>query len=702
MLRIRARPMIAEVVAWLSLALVTSAMAETVGPVPLAIGPAVVRGVDGLGSKAEACTDFYTYANGAWLTSTEVPADRASWGVFNELDRRTKADLRDILESAARNPALRTGSNEAKVVAYYRSGMDTAAIERAGIGPLESELTHVDAIQSAQDVMDALARLHRVGIPAGFRFGIGVDAADSRRYIAEIYQGGLGLPDRDDYFRSDPKSETHRTEYVRHVAKMLELLGERDPDRTAAGAATVMRLEAVLARASMTNEQRRNPRATTNKRRVVDLASTTPGIDWVRYFRQVGVGTLVDLNVAQPAFVEQFAAMLSSVSPADWKVYLRWHTVHAVASKLSAAFETENFRFYGTTLTGRTAMLPREERVIDIISGRRGEEPLAMALGELYVAKRFPPGGKARALAVVEDVRSVLRDRIAELAWMSAPTREAAIAKLDRMVAKIGYPDAWRDYTTLRIVSPTFAGIWLAANAFETDRQFQLMQRPVDRQEWFSGPHVINAFYQPRMNAIVFPAGILQLPFFDPTRDAAMNYGGIGMVIGHEITHGFDDHGRQFDAFGNLNDWWTKDDAALYLARANLVAEQYGEYVGIDGLKVQGRLTLGENIADIGGLKIAYLALQRSLRQRPQGRDGLEGKIDGLSVDQRFFISFARIWRSKMRPELERLLINSDPHSPPRFRVRGAVANMPESGAAFACQADAATMRSEAERATIW
>ncbi len=676
-----------------------AALAVTLGPIGLSGLPTPAHAADLPPDRAStsiaACADFYQHVNGEWLASTQIPPDRASWGSFNELDKRTKADLRDILDAAARDASLPPESAQRKVAEFYRSGMDTAAIDRAGAEPLRAELARIEAIRTPQDLMDELARLHRQDVNAGFELTFTIDAQDSTRYLVELYQAGLGLPDRDYYFRPDAKSQSQREAYVKHVARMLELLGDA-PETAAKEAATVMRLETQLAQSSMTNEQRRDPKAVHNKVAVADLPRLASGVDWDRYLGRIGVGDRKEINLAQPEFFKTLASAVQTVPVTDWKPYLRWHLVHATASKLSSPFENEDFAFYGTLLTGRKELLPRDERVVTTITGRFGNAPLALAAGEAYVAKRFPPEAKARALTLVENMKAVLRERITELDWMTDTTRKAALQKLDAMAIKIGYPDKWRDYSALKLDSPSYAGKWLAANEFDMDRQIALSKKPVDRTEWFTSPHTVNAFYASQVNAIVFPAGILQPPFFDPARDDAANYGGIGMVIGHEITHGFDDKGRQFDADGNLHDWWTAEDAERYLGRASLVAKQYGDYVGVEGLKVNGNLTLGENIADIGGLKIAYLALQRALKQRPQGM------VDGLTADQRFFTSFAQVWRTKMRPEFERLLINTDPHSPPRFRVQGPLANMPEFAAAFSCKGTDTMLRAESDRAAIW
>ncbi|MDQ6620817.1 MAG: M13 family metallopeptidase, partial [Pseudomonadota bacterium] len=484
---------------------------------------------------ASACTDFYGYVNRQWLETTEIPLDRSSWGAFSEVDKRTRADLRNILEEPARvGSGLANGPR--KVLQFYRSGMDTAAIERAGIEPLKPEIARIRAIDSTDALIDTLAHLHRSGVPAGFQFTLTTDPLDSNRYLPELYQSGLGLPDREYYFRSDAKAVSQRDAYVTHVARMFELLGD-SADLASTEAATVMRLETLLAKASMTQEQRRDPVAVSHKLAVSDLSLIAPGVNWTRYLRALGAGEFTHVNVAQPEFLKAFAEAAGAEPPADWRTYLRWHLIHAAAGKLPAPFVDEDFRFYGNVLTGRKELAPRNEQVIETITGRYGNAPMAMALGEMYVDRRFTPEAKARALILVENLRAVLRERLSELDWMSEPTRRAAMRKLETMHAKIAYPDRWRDYSALAIEGKPYVTQWLTANAFDTDRAIALIRKPVDRNEWFTSPHLTNAFYQSHTNSIVFPAAILQPPFFDPARDDAMNYGGIGMVIGHEITH---------------------------------------------------------------------------------------------------------------------------------------------------------------------
>lgn len=668
-----------------------SAAANTAGPKLHSTGIDVA----GLSSTTKPCADFYTYANGKWLGATRIPDDRSSWGTFQEIDKRNEGVLKAVLKAAAADTSLPRESAGRKVADYYASGMDTARIEKEGLKPLQPELDRIGQIATPEDLVSELAHLQRVGVGAGFEFGVDQDAKDSSRYWPILSQGGLGLPDRDYYFRDDEKTRIWRAEYVKHVARMFELMGEK-PAAGNSAADTVMRLETRLAGASMTKVELRDPNAVYNKRTVADLSSNAPEVDWSRYFKTIGVTDVQDFNVGQPKFFKELAAATKDVSLDDWKVYLRWHLIHAAAPRLPSRFEQENFHFYGATLSGKKTQLPRDKRVLDAINGPYGEQPLSMALGELYVAKAFKPEAKAKALELVGNIKIVLKERIGQLEWMSDTTKAKALVKLGSMNVKIGYPDQWRDYSALKIDRASYVENWLVANEFGTRRDLAKLGKAVDRKDWIMSPQTVNAYYNPTMNEIVFPAGILQPPFFDANVDDAVNYGAIGMVIGHEITHGFDDEGRQFDAQGNLKDWWLPEDTERYTARTAVVEKQFDEYEGVDGLKVNGKLTLGENLADLGGLKIAYLALHKALA------DKKVGLIDGLTPDQRFFLSFAQSWRAKYRPEQERLLITTNPHSPPRFRVKGPLANMPEFASAFSCQTADTALRAESERVNIW
>jgi predicted metalloendopeptidase len=510
-----------------------------------------------------------------------------------------------------------------------------------------------------------------------------------------VAPAGLGLPDRDYYFRDDDRSVSQRQAYRQHVATMFALAGAGRPESDAL-ASSVLETETELARAQLTLVERRDPERTYNLRSVDALAAAAPGFDWKAYFAAIGAGRVTELNVAQPAHANAFASLAQSRPMADWRAYLRWQVLMAAATKLPREFEEAHFAFFERTLTGTMHPGTRAERVIQTISGRYGGEPLAHALGELFVSEHFPPQARRRALAMVDHVKAAFRDRLLTLDWMEDATRKAALDKLERMEVKIGYPERWRDFSTAAIGARPFAENWLNANAYEFRRILSRLGKPVDRGEWWMSPHIVNAYYGSSLNEIVFPAGILQPPFFDAAADDAVNFGAIGMVIGHEITHGFDDRGRRYDAWGNLREWWTPADRKRYEERARSLVVQYGAFPGVDNLKVNGELTLGENISDVGGLQIAYLALQRALAGQPRK------PIDGLTPEQRYFVSFAQAWRQRIRPEQERLRLLTDGHSPPRYRVQGPLANFPEFARAFSCPADAKALRAEGERVVLW
>jgi len=538
----------------------------------------------------------------------------------------------------------------------------------------------VQAVKDVPSLAATLAALHAKRLHAGFTFTVRGDARNSTRYLAQLVQGGLGLPERDYYFRSDERSVAQRAAYRDHVQHLFELAGAGRLEAVHA-ARTVVEMETELARASMTAVERRDPDATYNKMTVAELEALAPGFPWRAYFQALGARDLADANVAQPAFFKAFARMARERESADWRTYLRWHVLHEAASRLPRAFAEAHFDFFERELRGRKTRPERDGDVLDLVSGHYGEEPMAEAVGEVFVARAFPAEAKDRVRELVRNVKEALAARLRTVEWMGDDTRARALEKLAAMGVKVGYPDRWRDYSGADVGPHVFATNWLRAGEFEHRRLIAKLGQPVDRGEWRMAPHIVNAYYNAELNEIVFPAGILQPPFFDVHADDALNYGAIGAVIGHEITHGFDDRGRRFDARGNLRDWWTEADARGYVTRARNIEEQYDGFVGIEGLRVNGKLTLGENISDVGGLKIAYLALQRAL-------DGRERTaIDGLTPEQRFFMSFARIWRNSYRPAYERLLIQTDGHSPARFRVRGPLAHMPEFGKAFGCGA---------------
>jgi predicted metalloendopeptidase len=637
--------------------------------------------------------DFFLHANGGWLKTATIPPEQATWGAFMELRKRNLEILRGLCEQAADKGVL-APPVERMVGDFYASGMDEAAINAAGAAPLQAEFEAIAAIQTPADLLIGMARLHGLGVAAGFGFGSGPDATDCTTVVAELGQGGICLPggrgtDRDYYLNPDAKYATIREQYLAHVAKMLELAGD-PPDLAVAGAQAVMRIETALAKGWLSRVENRNPQLGFHKVKVADLPATTGDLDWPGYFRARGAPDFSEFNLAHPEFFKVLAAALKSESVADWKAYLRWQLVHAVAPLLSEAFVAENFRFFAATLSGVKEQMPRWERVVTLTDGSLPE-----ALGPLYVAQHFPPQAKAQVLQLVADLRDAFRARIQQLEWMDEATRAKALAKLEAFDVKMGYPDKWRDYSSVTIDRGPLVLNVLRLRAFEIRRELAKIGKPVDKSEWHMSAATVNAYYSPQSNGITFPAGILQAPFFDPQADAALNYGGIGTVIGHEMTHGFDDSGRQFDAQGNLQDWWTAECTARFKERAAAVVKQFAAYTSADA-PVNGELTLGENIADLGGLKIAHAALLTALAGK--ARD----KIDGLTPEQRFFLSYANLWRGVVRPEEQRKRLNTDPHSPPEWRVRGPLSNLDEFARAFEVPEGAPMRRAAAERVAIW
>lgn len=643
-------------------------------------------------AATSACGDFYAHVNSPWLSRVRIPADRASWGAFQEVEEQNQQVIVASLGNALKGELPPDGSTRRKLLDLYASGMNTAAIERDGLVPMQPVLERIDAMQGRDDLMALLAYLHRLGIGAGFALEVGIDSDDSSRYLPNIGQGGVGLPDRDFYLRTDVEVQALRDRYLEHVARMLEYAGAPRV-RAQRMARHVLRIERRLARASMSAVELRDPRAVYNRVTLDELQRQTGGVDWRGYFVAVGVGEHTPINVAQPAFVREFARLAANLAAEEWRSYLRWHALLAYAPFLPRRFEVEHYRFYETELEGRLTRRPRELRVIEAIGGYFGEMAMGQALGSLYVDQAFPSRARERIAAMVENIRGVLRTRIGELNWMSDTTRVEALRKLDAMRVKIGHRDEPVSDAGLEIDSETYAENMMRVAEFELQRRLDRIGRPVDRGEWSMGAHEANAYYDLQLNEIVVPAGVLRPPFFDPDADDAANYGAIGSIIGHEITHAFDDEGRHYDHEGNLRDWWAEEDAARYLALTEPIVRQYGGYVAAGGERIDGRLTLGENIADIGGLKLAYLAY-RAAQGAPAGKG--EGESDALAADRRFFIAYAASWREKTRRESERLMIATDPHAPTRFRVNGPLRHMPEFARAFACPAG------KAAAAGIW
>ena len=638
------------------------------------------------------CEDFYHYASGEWLAKNPVPPAYPSWGRFTELAERNRELLHEILEAAAANTKAVQGTNEQKIGDFYASCMDEKAVDAAGAKPLDPEFARIDGIQNVKQLQDEIARLQEMGVRAAFDFGSTQDLKNATQVIGSADQGGLGLPDRDYYTKTDDRSKDIREKYEQHVAKMLALAGE-DSAKAGAGAKSILEFETRLAEASMTRVERRDPDKTYHKMDRAALRMLTPNWSWEDYFQVIGYSNIDSVDVSSPKFFEALNASLTATPLETWKTYLRWHLLDSTAPFLSGPFVDEDFNFKGRVLQGTQELLPRWKRCVSATDRRLGE-----ALGQFYVQKYFPPQAKARALELVNNLRDALHDDLETLPWMSPETRKQALAKLAAFTRKIGYPDKWRDYSAYKVDRGPYVLDQMRGAEFNFKRELNKIGKPVDRSEWDMSPPTVNAYYNPTMNEIVFPAGILQPPFFDPNADDASNYGGIGAVIGHEMTHGFDDQGRKFDAQGNLRNWWTPEDEKNFNERAQCVEKQFDDYVVEDDLHENGKLELGESIADLGGLNLAYRALKKAEKQE----GGAPALIGGLTPDQRFFIAFAQVWAANDRPEYARLLVNTDPHPLPRFRAIASPSNMPEFASAFACKPGDAMVRPSAERCVIW
>ena len=678
---------------WIVSASLVAAAAFGQAPSTPRLKPATItRGLDplDLDASAKACQDFYQYADGGWPKKNPIPAEYPAWGTFQELAEKNRDALRKILERSAKNRPAKPGSEEQKIGDFYASCMDETAIESQGLKPLVPELDRIAKISNLKDLQTEVARLQVAGVNALFQFGSEQDRKKSTDVIATAVQGGLGLPDRDYYTKTDDASKKIREQYLAHVAKVFQLAGD-DAARAAANARTVMTLETGLAEASMTNVEQRDPDATYNRMEPPALKSLTPNFNWTAYFHDIEAPpALSALNVQQPKFFQALDKQLTTVPLAQWKTYLRWQLLATASPALSSQFVNEDFDFNQRILEGTEKNLPRWKRCVRATDGQVG-----FALGKIYVQENFPPEAKARADRMVRNLIAALRDDLATLPWMGAETRKAALAKLDAFNPKIGYPDKWRDYSTLQVDRGPYVVNAMRATRFEWARDLAKVGKPVDRTDWGMTPPAVNAYYNPLLNEIVFPAGILQPPFFDARADDAVNYGGMGAVIGHEMTHGFDDSGRKFDAQGNLKNWWTDQDLKNYQERATCVEKQFDAYKFEGDLHLNGKLVLGESIADLGGVAIAYRAYQKSLEGKSK-----PAPTDGFTDDQRFFINWARVWAANDRPEFARLIVNTNPHPLDRFRAIGAPSNMPEFARAFSCKPGEAMVR--AERCQIW
>jgi len=644
-----------------------------------------VLDVTSLDPSVDPCTDFFTYSCGGWIKKNPIPADKTSWGFSSKLVDDNRVLLREILEEAAA-PAPEKDLVKQKIGDYYSACMGEQAIETAGTVPLKAVSERIGRMHSKRDIAGLAASMPNRG--ALFDFQSDQDFKNSTLVIAEVDQDGLGLPDRDYYVKSDPKSVELRQAYVAHVQKMFELLGA-SPGVAATQAQAVMRIETALANGSLTAVERRDPKLLYHKMTLKQLEALSPSFRWKQYFSASGQPGLRTLNVTAPEFFKAMDAALRKEDLQSWKAYLQWHLVHANAPYLSSAFVNADFEFFGKTLSGAQELEPRWKRCVDYADHDLGE-----ALGQAYVQRAFPPQAKQRAQKMVKEIEQAMERDIDGLSWMSSETKQRALEKLHAVANKIGYPDKWRDYSTLTIARDDELGNVLRAREFEFYRQLAKIGKPVDRGEWSMSPPTVNAYYNPQLNDINFPAGILQPPFFDPDADDAPNYGDMGGTIGHELTHGFDDEGRQFDPQGNLRDWWTAQDGKEFEQRASCISDQYSQYVVVDDIKINGQLTMGENVADLGGLLLAYMAWQDQTREKKLSA------IDGFTPEQRFFIGYGQAWCNQTRDETKRMYAAIDPHSPDKYRANGAVSNMPEFQRAFQCKTGSAMVRENSCR--VW
>ena len=631
---------------------------------------------DLLDKSVDPCTDFYAYACNKWQAQNPIPSDRPSWGTFNLLQERGEYMVRAILEKASENKPGRSG-NEQKIGDYYASCMDEAAVEKAGTKPLDRDFQSIAGMKSKADLAKETTRLHREGADVMFSFGSGSDFKNASQIIGEVDQGGLGLPDRDYYFKDDAKSVELRQKYVAHVQKMFELLGDA-PEKAAAEAKAVMDIETGLAKGALDQTSRRDPQKVYHKMASQELAALSPGFSWNVYFEGVGAPKFDSLNVAEPDFVKQMQNVVNSFSLDDWKTYLRWHVVHDNAAILPSAFVNENFEFFSKTMQGTKELRPRWKRCVSYANGDLGE-----AIGQIYVQQTFGADGKARTLAMVEKLEAALGEDIKSLPWMGEETKKQALVKLAAITNRIGYADKLRDYSTLEIVRGDAFGNAQRANTYDLLRRLNKIGKALDKRDWPYPPMTVNASYNPNQNNITFPAGILQPPFYDNKADDALNFGAIGAVIGHELTHGFDDQGSQFDGKGNLSDWWTVDDKKKFEEMTDCEVKEYGNFTAIDDVKLNGKLTLGENTADNGGIRLALMAFLADAKRK--GID-LDAKQDGFTPVQQFFLAFGQNWCGETRPERVRLQVQTNPHSPDTFRITGVVQNISEFGKAFGCK----------------
>ncbi|QYA25081.1 M13 family metallopeptidase [Gramella sp. MT6] len=639
--------------------------------------------------------DFFRYVNGAWLDSTEIPNDRTRWGSFDELRQRTDEDALALLEKTAESDSLDASTDQGKAVFLYKSIMDTVTRNEQGVEPVKPYLAKIDKIQSKEDLQAFLVEMSEYGSAGFFSFGVGADSKNSDMNAAYLNPSGLGLPERDYYLLDDSDSKDTRKKYKEYISDMLQYIDYTEEDAKKA-AETILAFETRLAEPRLDKVERRDARKTYNPMTVAELQKITPAMQWNSYFEGIGAKDLDTIIVSQPEYMKALQDLLAENSVEDWKTYLKWDLFNSAASSLSTDLEKESWEFYSKTLRGAKEQRPRNERALSTINGVLGE-----ALGKLYVEKHFPPQAKETAKEMVDNILKAYENRINNLSWMSEDTKKKALEKLGTFNVKIGYPDTWKDYSELEIQSPEEGGSYfqnmLNAQKWRVAENMADLGEPVDKTEWFMSPQTVNAYYNPRYNEIVFPAAILQPPFYDYKADAAVNYGGIGAVIGHEISHGFDDSGARFDAEGNLNNWWTEKDLEQFEGLGSELAEQYSAIEVLDSVYINGKFTLGENIGDLGGVNAAYDGLQIHLNE-----NGNPGEIDGFTPEQRFFLSWATVWRTKMREEALRNRIKTDSHSPGMYRAYVPLQNIDAWYDAFVIKEGDPMYVKPEERVRIW
>lgn len=640
--------------------------------------------------EVAACTDFYAHANGTWLKNNPVPAAYSTWGTFNELEDRNNDRLLAIAREAAAQTDAAKGSPEWLVGRFFTAAIDEDRVEELGLEPIAGELEAIAAIEGPAELLALVQRYHREGLSMLFGLGVRQDLKDNSRVIAYATQGGLGLPNRDFYLREDDASKAQLDEYRAHIARMLVLAGA-EAGQAAQDAAAIVALETRLARTHLPREEMRDPNRSYNIQGVAAASEQTPSLDWRAYFDALGLSQVEEFSFSHPTFFAELDKALNEESAETWRAYARWHLLRTAAPYLPKAILEESFAFYGTTLRGQKEQRPRPVRAVEQMNGMLGEP-----LGQLFVARHFPPAAKDRMMEMIGNLKLALRDRLKQLEWMGEATKEQALEKWASFTPKIGYPDKWQDYSSVELDPGRFLANVRALGAFDRAQDFAKIGKPIDKSEWGMPPQQVNAYYNPLWNEIVFPAGILQPPFFDMEADDALNYGAIGAVIGHELLHGFDDSGSRFDAEGRLRMWWTEEDRKEFDQRAQRLVDQAAEFVAIRDLRLNGRVSLGENIADLGGLTMAHQALRMAL-------DGKEVEpIDGYTAEQRFFLGWAQVWRRNWTDEALVLQVNTGPHAPGKFRVNGPLANMPEFHQAFHCQPGDPMLRDQDVRVTIW